>query len=369
MDIRWKFVKDKAIETLEKYGVNFFPFDLIKLVSKFQNVKLLSYSDMSALLNSKGMSTDCEWVKDNLADGSNDAAVIKMNNNAGRIIIYNDDNTQNINKRIRFSIAHEIAHIVLEHPFVTCISRNGYIEKHNYKAYEAEANTFAQCLLLPPPMITNEDTIESLSQKFDISKEVAKRSLNVFNNQRYWGWPTKKKLNFSLQPPRKYQTLKNNYVPLWFNGFLAYCKKCHALSLLRTNGKYCSHCNSQNIDIFPVNEDFILNERFGYNIMIYENYESDQNGKLLKCIRCDNEELDSDQNFCSICGAPLRNTCSGVLSENVAYPFSPPEQSCKAVLAPNARFCHICGSKSIFYCAKILENKFNLPISDDDLPF
>lgn len=368
MDIRWKFVKDKAIETLEKYGVKFFPFDLIKFVSGFQNVKLLSYSDMSALLNSKGMKTNSEWVKDNLADGSNDAALIKMSNNDGRIIIYNDDNTQNINRRIRFSIAHEIGHIILEHPFVTCIARNGYVEKRNYGSYEVEANTFAQCLLLPTPMITINDTIESLSQKFDVSKEVAKISLSIFNNQRYWGWPTKKKLNFSLLP-RKYQTFKNNYVPTWFNRFLAYCKKCHALSLIRTNGKYCSHCDSQNIDIFPINEDFVLNERFGCNIMIYENYESDQNGKLLKCIRCDNEELDNDQNFCSICGAPIRNTCSGILSENVAYPLAPPESPCETVLSPNARFCHICGSKSIFYCAKILENKFNLPISNDDLPF
>ncbi|HCM78747.1 MAG TPA: hypothetical protein DIS63_03260, partial [Lactobacillus sp.] len=60
MDVRWKFVKDKAIQTLEKYGVQFFPFDLIKFVSGFQNVKLLSYADMSALLNSKGMKTNSE---------------------------------------------------------------------------------------------------------------------------------------------------------------------------------------------------------------------------------------------------------------------------------------------------------------------
>lgn len=84
------------------------------------------------------------------------------------------------------------------------------------------------------------------------------------------------------------------------------------------------------------------------------------------CIFCKKEydETDSTTEYCSYCGAPLRNRCS--------------DYSCGYDLDDDACFCKYCGSPSTFYNAgiltpeKIFKSKETVaPIFfvEDELPF
>lgn len=69
---------------------------------------------------------------------------------------YNDSHSR---ERIRFTLAHELAHIVLQHP------------ADDSEAYEAEANIFANYLLGPAPIILRDstNTVDSIMVDFDVS--------------------------------------------------------------------------------------------------------------------------------------------------------------------------------------------------------
>ena len=95
------------------------------------------------------LSTDGFHMKaDNLVFGGEDC-----------IIYYNDANCK---ERIRFTILHEIGHIILDHSEESDLS-------------ESEANFFAKYALAPPPLVGMarcEDYLD-ISKKFYISKEAA----------------------------------------------------------------------------------------------------------------------------------------------------------------------------------------------------
>lgn len=89
---------------------------------------------------------------------------------------------------------------------------------------------------------------------------------------------------------------------------------------------------------------------------------------MKKCIFCENEydETDLDAEYCSYCGAPLRNKCSNY--------------SCNEDLGDNDCFCKYCGSPSLFNNSGILkpekvfrQNSITLNLfsndDDDNLPF
>ena len=75
--------------------------------------------------------------------------------------------------------------------------------------------------------------------------------------------------------------------------------------------------------------------------MIYPKLETYENGKLIECPTCKNEETNIEGNHCQICGDNLVNFCSYGNCAN----FDP--------LPSNARYCPVCGNKSTF-----LENGF-----------
>ena len=88
-------------------------------------------------------------------------------------IFYNDSKPP---KRIRFTLMHEIAHIVLDH-----------IEPSDLA--EAEANFFAKYALAPPPLVHKmlpDDYLE-LGNSFDLSNECAMHSFNYYKKWLTYG--------------------------------------------------------------------------------------------------------------------------------------------------------------------------------------
>ena len=140
-------IDNSIIELLEDYNVDEYPIDLIKLTKKM-NIKTIPYSKAS----SYGIKNPNTISDDAFADMEH------------ATIFYNDNI---MSERQRFSIAHEIGHIWLEH-------------KSSSKETEAEADHFAAYLLAPTPIILELglDNPKDISNLFSISYSAATNALN-----------------------------------------------------------------------------------------------------------------------------------------------------------------------------------------------
>ena len=90
--------------------------------------------------------------------------------------------------------------------------------------------------------------------------------------------------------------------------------------------------------------------------MKYVGPKTNENGKLLECPKCGNEEIEPDGDFCKICGFPLVNYCASTVVEGEGEERSirmPCEKG--KVLPSNARYCPYCGNETSFLQNKILE--------------
>ncbi|MDR2939183.1 MAG: ImmA/IrrE family metallo-endopeptidase [Clostridiales bacterium] len=125
------------------------------------------------------------------------------------IIVYNDNNNF---LRIRFTLAHELGHIALQHlnNNMAELSKGGLPDYLYYKM-EGEANTFAGNLLAPPilihkhldffPIINNS----LIHDSFEVSLQAAGRRL-----EDYLAWKEFKASKYEEVILKKYNTLLNN---------------------------------------------------------------------------------------------------------------------------------------------------------------
>lgn len=155
---RYDEIAKIACEVLMDYGINKFPIDVFELAKKM-NIKTLKYSEFD--FNERSV----------LLNGSDDGMSWKYNNQI--YIAYND---LRIKTRIRFTIAHEIGHIVLGHT-------------ESNEENESEADFFARNLLVPPCALLekNINTEEYIVMMFDVSFSVAKYSLSAVNSREIYG--------------------------------------------------------------------------------------------------------------------------------------------------------------------------------------
>lgn len=81
-------------------------------------------------------------------------------------------------ERKRFTVAHELGHICLEH-----ITLDGKSSQFSSKSQEIEANSFAAALLVPISdlrafMKDKDKTLEDIIKRYWVSKDVATRAVN-----------------------------------------------------------------------------------------------------------------------------------------------------------------------------------------------
>jgi hypothetical protein len=161
---RYEELNQEAVDLLEAYGLLTFPLDIFELAGRM-GICLRPYSSIPF---SKRLT---------LGDVSKDAFTIA----AGEyevdttFICYNHDVRTG---RLRHSIAHEIAHIWLEHP-------------SSEDPFETEAEYFAASLLAPIPLIIKNDlrTPEAIQKTFLTSLTAARISLTRANNRIRCGKP------------------------------------------------------------------------------------------------------------------------------------------------------------------------------------
>lgn len=141
---KYKNARNLAWNILIKYNLYSFPIDIIELANKL-NIQI--------------------YKVNNLPNDIYAFNTIKTNK---KIICYKDSGNIDTN---RFTIAHELGHILLNHSNKT----------KEYK--EEQANIFASRLLCPLCIIKhyNFDSIADISEFFGISEESAEIRLNRFN--------------------------------------------------------------------------------------------------------------------------------------------------------------------------------------------
>lgn len=329
-------IKKKAIYILLSQNTSSYPIDVVKLISDLgDDYILLPFSKM--ILKHPDLS---RW--DIISSIQSEDAVTCYKKGKPYRISYDDSK---INKqRIRWNLAHELGHCVLNHlDNSQCYTSNELNDKE-YSIYEAEANLFAAELLSNLCILDyyNISSEKDIMRICDLSKQAASNRYDT-----YLKW-SRNKFKSDLDI-----ILLENFMK--FNNSKWCCSICNKQHNKNSTYEYCNICGSK------------LNLVEGY-IMKYYSHDLDQKGKAIKCPNCENEEVHEGP-YCDICGSYLINRCTN--------------EDCLEVSNGNSRFCQYCGSKTTFLINELLEeyydeynaNKSNvntkvfIPIDDDDIPF
>lgn len=367
-----------------------YPVNIIDLIEKLPNTLLATYEEFANWIKK-----DVGFVVKRVAK-NNDA--FTLNRNDEYIIVYNPDITENVVERIRFSIAHEIGHILLNHfDAGDSILMRGGLSETKYKILEDEANKFAQELLAPTfIMNTNRWNIDNVRDIFDVSKEVAKITLE--NKSKYpWikaKYPLSTYLNLSsIKFNKRKSSLQKNVRDLVEyksehklrylidKPYFHLCNTCFNIERYYGNRtKFCTICGKKTQELFSENDYFIFHETKERLYMAYSELKVDDSGRLNEnCPICGNDHV--SDNYCSVCGVYIINKCSGIMEENANDTYNVIASCSEASLLGSDRYCPKCGSVSTFYLYNLLDSWDSkkhsdsdyqanyVDITDDDLPF
>lgn len=314
---------------LNMYQLNVFPININNFIKKLQS----KYRIIA--ISSREYENYCKInpsIKSNNFFKIKDGRTIYYPKEDIYVIIYNPYKSR---YRIRFTLMHELAHILLEHLEDTCteIGRGGIADSSYYKM-EGEANTFAGNFLAPPILI-NDAYPAGDPDTYDICRMfgISKQAVNEYRYRDYLYWKTIPHHQDELDILARYHDTINN----------KYCSQCNTRLPLNIN--YCYICG---------NNEFQAYEE-GYKEMIYSGIELGKDGKIKECPICKNEEI-LDGDFCHICGTNIKNRCNNYLVDILNnYDHIDYDEHCKGELPLNARHCPYCGGETTFLLNKLLE--------------
>ena len=167
---RFKLASQRAYEFSDELGITEFPVDPVKIIERFPHWHLQGWLDAQ---KTKGID-DFLYIG---RDGA-EARTAIVRGTSEYIIVY-DERVGN-QQRIRWSIAHEIGHIVLGHLVhfeATALNRRGLTD-NQYRVLEVEAHWFAAELLAPKIVIKHFNYQNSLGHLCDISNEAVEKRLD-----------------------------------------------------------------------------------------------------------------------------------------------------------------------------------------------
>ncbi len=160
---RYNAIEESAVKLFTKLNFSKIPIDPVEIANAL-DIRLVTYSQLTQLSYEQKMSIS----KDGFC------YEVKLSPTESQWIISYNEKMPSV--RIRFTIMHEIGHIILNH------------SEHSELA-DSEANYFASYSLAPPPLIHKmkpEDYIE-IAEIFDISKECAMYAMKKYNNWLRYG--------------------------------------------------------------------------------------------------------------------------------------------------------------------------------------
>ncbi len=174
---RCKEIISVVIKTFKKYNIRNIPIDCFEIAIKM-DIILKPYSSLTPDGKRKAMEI------------SQDGFYMLTKEKVGiftcmqKYIFYNENRPE---KRVRFTIMHEIGHVVLDHAEASDLA-------------ESEANFFAKYALAPPPLVHEkkpEDYLE-LAESFDLSNECASYSFNYYKKWLMYGGKNYRKEEIDL---------------------------------------------------------------------------------------------------------------------------------------------------------------------------
>ena len=350
---RYKFATQMALTTFTYFNVLNFPVD-IKTLIKSEGIKLKKYSTVA-----KKVGITVEEV---CKEYQTDLAYIFRDNTGKYAIAYNDTKPEYM---IRFSLAHELGHYVLLHleDFDETVLRyrGSNLTEKKYSVLEREANCFARNLISPAP-IADLIPQEVYREYFGIGFEAKQTRIGCLSSDKYYT-----------------KLLSDDIDEMHFLNLRKRLKHAHQCSVCnaifsKKSISYCPFCGDAAPTKLSIQETIHIKTKGDY--MKYSSIELDENNFPFSCPRCENEDIDSSDKFCSICATYLRNICigSGPFDENSFSPYPTFElyketQGCGKTLPGFARYCPDCGGKSSYYFQGLLKN-WNLEKDiDEELPF
>ncbi len=336
--IRRNEIKQIVYKTLCNYQPPCIPVKIKSLVRSFPQIRLIAYSKHMHKMNISYKQMLC------LA-GTMDAYTDYYAHEDLYIIYYNDiEKSITLSNRYRWDIAHELGHIMLSHHKLyskTRIFRNK-LSKQEYDVLEAEADYFAQ-LILVPHVVLYAFKIRTATQLKDLCQISGPAATRRFYAYRQW----KNNIDGSDAYDRPLFHYYYNFI---------YKKNCHICGahFIQCTGKYCPICGNKSL-------------KWGDGEMKYiTKINLNENGKAIKCPVCENEEVSQDGKYCHICGTYLINHCT---NEPDSY------EGCGRLASGNARYCIYCGAETTFLKNGILKpwnlsDDKNMPsnLDDDILP-
>lgn len=173
---RFRYVIEKAHELLIEIGITSFPVDIDYVSEELSDrLDIISYSAAKGI-----MKADDPF---NLHKLHTEARTLKPRYDSLALIVYDD--TLNVPfSRIRWSIMHEIAHVILGHLDDFELTRLDRKSNSEYGVLEVEANFFVSEFLMPTPILKaiNPDSPEKIASAFQVSEEASVKKYNMLLN-------------------------------------------------------------------------------------------------------------------------------------------------------------------------------------------
>ena len=342
---RLSYATETAYKWLIELGIDSFPISPLDVIDKLpQMILCLSYSKAVAM----GYADDPCNIKKKAAD----ARSLKLRGINQYLIIY-DDSKDKPKRRLTFTLAHEIGHILLGHldDFEeTALNRGGLTNKM-YRVLEKEADCFASEFLCPSVLLAklpyDPDYIYLL---FGISEAAAERKFSEtmgksFTRYKQYEEPLLRNFYRFFAEDLEDTLFKNIYASgnMPFNYELAgYCRKCHWCSNYITDRK-ATHCDYCGEEIYSLGElrSMASRVKLGRYIRIpgkthrklhnRVRYKTEVIDRMQLCFKCFNP-ISADEECCSVCGAPAVNRC---MNDNRYLDFG-------------QRYCPSCGADGTF---------------------
>lgn len=232
-----------------------------------------------------------------------DARAVRTSDNEF-IVVYDD--FVKPRGRVLFTIAHEIAHIYLGHltDFEETMLNRGGLKNEQYKVLEREADAFASELLSPlfvldAIIIKSPDHLVELCQLSNMAAE---------NRYNY------------IQTASRFKTSNK---PDLCNHFADFIMECNPFAAVAVSVEQQSLFDNDEVIEFSY-EDLDPDDGIP----------TDENGRLLFCPKCFNDQFKPGASHCKRCGEYLYNQCSddGWFGK------------CGHPASGSDRFCQLCGA-------------------------
>jgi len=175
--IRRAYIQQKVLEVYRMFPQISFPFNIYAVFQKMENVRFVSYQD-SAKITGHSVKEIIEFCR-------SESGCTRYEVKKNRYVVYcNLAEDINVGRK-RWTAAHELGHIALEHltdKTIAQIAENNLDKKDCSIMFEREADFFAATVLCPFPLFRELDvrTSKDIRDVFGLSVEASKIRIDEY---------------------------------------------------------------------------------------------------------------------------------------------------------------------------------------------